>query len=510
MSETYWLEQIHCGETSKLQFKREKINGNSLAAEFVAFVNSKGGTVLFGVEDKTGVIVGLTYEEVQELSEFIGNVATQLCNPTIYLQTETFKLEEKIILAVHLEEGTDKPYKDKDGTIWVKQGADKRKVTENSEILRLFSESKKYYPDEDAVPNTTLDDLNDKKIDQYLNKVYQKGRNDFGLPFSSLMRNMHIATEDGKLTLGGLLYFGKDPQQFRPNFCIKAVSFFGNELGGTEYRDSRDITGTIPEMFDEAMRFLAGNLHHVQAGQSFNSVGILEISRVALEEIVQNALCHREYIRQAAIRILIFDNRVEIVSPGALPEGMTVEEMMLGNTVQRNPLICTFCARTMIYRGLGSGIIRAMQEVKDIEFVNQGNQFTTIIKRKNIAGAVSDNSNTVSDKQPAISGRSATNNDFIADIARLVSDKMAQYPLINGKKVGAETINKMVETVNILSAGKDMTTEDIAKQLSLSSPTVRAFLQKLRELKLIKANGSNKNRTYSIGDIFGEGIGVVE
>ncbi len=500
MNKTYWLEQIHCGETSKLQFKREKINGNSLAAEFAAFVNSKGGTVLFGVEDKTGVIVGLTYEEVQELSKFVGNVATQLCNPTIYLQTETIKLEGKIILAVYLEEGTDKPYKDKDGAIWVKQGADKRKVTENSEILRLFSESKKYYPDEDVVPDTTLDDLDDKKIDQYLNKVYQKGRNDFGLPFGSLMRNMHIATEDGKLTLGGLLYFGKDPQQFRPNFCIKAVSFFGNELGGTEYRDSRDITGTIPEMFDEAMRFLAGNLHHVQAGQSFNSVGILEISRVALEEIVQNALCHREYIRQAAIRILIFDNRVEIVSPGALPEGMSVEEMMLGNTVQRNPLICTFCAKTMIYRGLGSGIIRAMQEVKDIEFVNQGNQFTTIIKRnKRISDKISDNgqlSDKISDKVKRISDK--------------ISDKLQLSPLHpNCTMIGEDAKRKMLEALVFLMDNPNSKTETISEALGLAKQSTRTYLQKLTEIGLIEAHGANKNRTYSLSDIFEEETGVV-
>ncbi len=506
MNETNWAEKIKCGETSTLQFKREKINGNSLAAEFAAFANTKGGTVLFGVEDKTGVLIGLSYEQIQDLSEYVGNVATQICNPTIYLQTETFTIEDKKILAVHVEEGVDKPYKDKDGAIWMKQGADKRKVTENYEILRLFSESKKYYPDEEAVADTTLLDLDDKKIDQYLYKVYQKDRNDFGLPFDSLMRNMHIATVGGELTLGGLLYFGKNPQQFRPNFCIKAVSFFGNELGGSEYRDSRDITGTIPEMFDDAMRFLTGNLHHVQGGQSFNSVGILEISRIALEEIVQNALCHREYIRQAAIRILIFDNRVEIVSPGALPEGMTVEEMMLGNTAQRNPLICTFCARTMIYRGLGSGIIRALQEIKDIEFVNQGNQFAIIIKRKEIdneSASVSDksqNGNRLSDKlsnKPQLSDKLSDKSQFVA----LLSDKLSLSPTFpDNSTMGDEAISRMADILLYLNSHPQSKTETIATFFKLSKQIIRVYLQKLTELYLVIAHGANKNRTYSISD----------
>lgn len=355
------------------------MNGNALAAELSAFANGKGGTLLFGVEDKTGALVGLTYSQLQSLSSQVSNVASQLCKPTIYLQ------EGKQILAVEIEEGVDKPYKDKDGMIWVKQGADKRKVTENTEILRLFSASKNYYPDEAGVVGTSLADIDEKKLDTYLHQVYSKDSNEFGLSYADLLRKMHLLTVRGELTLGGLLYFGKNPQWYCPNFCVKAVSYFGNEKGGTEYRDSRDITGTIPEMFAGAMSFLTSNLRHVQAGQSFNSVGVLEISRIALEELVQNALCHREYLRQAAIRILIFDNRVEIVSPGALPEGLTIEEIKLGTTAQRNPLLCTLCARTMQYRGLGSGILRAMHEVHDIEFVNEGNQFAAIIKRQGVS-----------------------------------------------------------------------------------------------------------------------------
>lgn len=379
-----WLNMIRCGETSTLQFKRESVDSNKLTAELVAFANSGGGTILFGIEDKTGEIIGLDYEQVQRLSREVGNVANETVRPTIYLQTEVLCVEGKNILAVYVDEGICKPYKDLGGNIWVKQGADKRRITENSEILRLFSSSRIYNPDESPIMGTTLDDLDDKKIDYYLQKVYGKGREDFDVPFTKLIANLRIADENGNLTMAGLLYFGRNPQQFKPAYCIKAVSFYGNDMGGLKYRDSKDLMGTIPELFDQAIRFLDINLHHVQAGQSFNSLGVLEVSRVALEEILQNALVHREYIKQAPIRLLIFDNRIEIISPGCLPDGLTVEEIKLGNTAQRNPLIATFCTRTMLYRGLGTGIIRAMKEEKDIRFINDepGNQFTIIIRRK--------------------------------------------------------------------------------------------------------------------------------
>ena len=101
-----------------------------------------------------------------------------------------------------------------------------------------------------------------------------------------------------------------------------------------------------------------------------------------MKEILQNALVHRDYLIQAPIRIMIFDNRVEIVSPGGLPTGVDVESIRFGKTQQRNPLMATLCAKTMDYRGLGTGIIRATKEVRNIEFVNEeGGQFQVIMQR---------------------------------------------------------------------------------------------------------------------------------
>lgn len=196
-----------------------------------------------------------------------------------------------------MEEGVNKPYKNLKGNIYVKQGADKRRITENAEILRLFHSSRLYLPDEEPVLGTSVADLDDKRIDRFLQKVYGKGRDDFDVPYETLLNNLKITSADGSLTLAGLLFFGKHPEWTKPSFIIKAVAFYGNSIGDTQYKDSRDLDGTIPEQFDQAMRFLDNNLHHIQAGQSFNSLGILEVSRIALEEILQNAQVHREYIR---------------------------------------------------------------------------------------------------------------------------------------------------------------------------------------------------------------------
>ena len=141
--------------------------------------------------------------------------------------------------------------------------------------------------------------------------------------------------------------------------------------------------GTIPELYDRGMDFFTSNLKHTQQGQNFNSLGIMEISKIALEELLQNALIHRDYFKNAPIRIFIFDNRIEIISPGKLPNSLTIENIKSGNSAIRNDLLCSYCVKTMPYRGLGSGIIRALEKQPNIEFINDvdGEQFIVKIPR---------------------------------------------------------------------------------------------------------------------------------
>ncbi len=383
------LTIIGSGETSKIQFKEKLDNNNSIAAEMIAMSNSKGGKILFGVEDKRGDIIGLSREQIQEYSQCLGNIATNLVKPQIFISTEVVcvsarSIDEKKILVVDVLEGNAKPYKDKNGAIWIKQGADKRLLTDNNEQLRLFQQSGIVYVDEMIVPQSKIDDIDLSKVEKYIELVQKTELDDAFKINETILNNLNII-KNKCLTLGGLLFFAKNPQKFRPAFCVKAISFFGNSIGGTDYRSSKDITGTIPEIFEEALSFFTANLRYEQAEQNFNSVGKLEISQIALEELLQNALVHRDYSKNAPIRIMIFDNRIEIISPGSLPNSLTVENIKMGNAVVRNNLLVSFCAKLMKYRGFGSGITRALEFQPNIEMINDvdGEQFKVIIPRSN-------------------------------------------------------------------------------------------------------------------------------
>jgi len=380
------LDIIASGETSRVQFKEKIDNDNSIAAEIIAFSNSRGGVILIGVEDKEGRVVGLDYRQLQQYNNKLSTIATDRINPQVFLYTEVVTVPsesgEKKVLVVDVAEGINKPYKDNTGVIWIKQGSDKRKLVENNELLRLFQQTGLLHVDEMIVPQTSIDDVKFDRVVEYLKAIKKNGNDDEITVTETLLNNLNIL-RDGHLTLGGLLFFAKDPQRYQSTFCIKAVSFFGNSIGGTEYRCSQDIKGAIPQMYEEAIRFFTTNLCHVQAGQNFNSVGVLEVSQIALEEIIQNALVHRDYTKNAPVRIMIFDNRIEITSPGSLPNELTIENIKLGNAAVRNNLIVSYAAKLIKYRGFGSGIVRALENQPNIELENDDEvkQFKVIIPR---------------------------------------------------------------------------------------------------------------------------------
>ncbi len=383
------LDIINTGETSKVQFKETMPHPDSIAAELSAFSNTMGGMILFGIKDKTGEIIGLSYEEIQKYSQDIGNYATNNIVPGIYVKTEVVSVDyngEKKILIVYVDEGINKPYKDLNRDVWVKQGSDKRRVTDNAEMLRLFQQGSHLLADEIEVYDTSIEDINQELFRDYFKKEFYTTIEEKGLSFEQALKVKKVLRND-KLTLAGLLFFGKEPQNIKPGFCIKAVSFFGNSISGKDYRSKpEDLKGTIPELFENGMKFLESNLRHMQKGQDFNTIGILEISRDALVEILVNALVHRDYFKNAPIRIMIFDNRVEIISPGKLPNSLTVEEAIFGNPVIRNPQLIKFSFHTMPFSGIGTGLTRALREEPNIEFINDidGEQFIVKIPRPEV------------------------------------------------------------------------------------------------------------------------------
>jgi len=386
--------EISLGEDSLRQFKKTFDKITKLAEEMCAFSNSIGGIIYVGINDDH-TIEGLTDAQVRLINQWVGSASNELIRPSIYPQTQITKIEYKTILLIDVPEGISKPYCTSEGFYYVKSGSDKRKASPQ-ELLRLFQQSAQISVDEtitSAEVVTITDNKEQWSVDlakfySFFEKTFDKEISSTGLKTEQVLVNMNLAKE-GKLTLAGLLLFGNNVQGVKPFCLIRAIAYPGIEISGDVFNDKRDCIGTLEEQFRSAITFLKNNLSRIQSGTSFNSMGILEINEVALEEVVVNSLLHRDYTKNAVIRLLIFKDRVEIISPGSLPNHLSIENIKNGNSVMRNPLLASFGTKILPYTGIGSGIPRILRTHPQTEFINDkdGEQFTIKLFRNKVSKA---------------------------------------------------------------------------------------------------------------------------
>jgi ATP-dependent DNA helicase RecG len=381
MDKNKLIEIIESGENSYVQFKADFKSPNQLAAEIVAFANSNGGTILVGVNDDGG-ITGLNAMDIRRLNQLISNTASQLVHPPVNPITEQFRFDDEMVMVINIPAGISKPYMDNQGLIWVKSGSDKRKVTAREELQRMFQSEGLVYADEVPVPNSSIKELDEFLFRTYYEARYEETIEESTLPVESLLENLNLYHQT-QLNLTGLLLFGKNPQMRKPIFIVKAVVWPGNDIDIEHYLESQDITGNLKNIFEQSLAFITRNLRRLQQGQSVNSLGKLEIPKMVIEEMLVNALMHRNYFISAPVRIFIFDNRIEIISPGHLTNNLTINNIKNGISNIRNPILVSHAIHLLPYRGLGSGIRRAYKAWKAMELIDdrEANQFKVIINR---------------------------------------------------------------------------------------------------------------------------------
>ena len=381
METTELIDILSRGEDSRHQFKENFTNADALAAEIVAFSNSAGGRIFIGVGND-GSVIGLSSAEVDRLNQLISNSASHNVRPSVNPFTENVTHPNGTVMVVTIPEGISKPYMDKNGTIWVKNGADKRRATSREELQRLFQQAGLVHADETPVAGLGAGDVDLPYFASFFENQFGEPLERHNQPLPQLLTNMNLMKQ-GQLNVAGALLFAKAPQYVLPAFIIKAVAFVGNEIEEERYIDSRDIAGKLADVFQQTLGFIIANTRAEQGEQGFNSQGQAEIPRIVWEELITNALIHRDYFLSAPIRVLVFANRVEIISPGHLPNNLTIENIKAGNSNIRNPVLASFATKLLPYRGLGSGLLRAFRAWPKIELIDdrEGNLFNAIVFR---------------------------------------------------------------------------------------------------------------------------------
>ncbi len=184
------------------------------------------------------------------------------------------------------------------------------------------------------------------------------------------MTNLRLI-KDNKLTLAGALLFGENTEILLPDLHISAIWFWGNAFIADDYRSRENITGNLRQQYKESVNFVLSTLRKVQGEQIFNSLGIPEIPKLVFEELLINALVHRDYFIHDSIKLFIFKDRIEIKSPGKLPNNLSVKDIKQGiQRRSRNIVLTSYVSDVLPCRGIGSGILKSLKAYPHIDFEN--------------------------------------------------------------------------------------------------------------------------------------------
>ena len=390
MLKTELVEIIHNGENSGVEFKRDDVHADSLAKEITAFLNLEGGYILLGIEDDS-TVSGLTRDS-SEAEEWVMNICRDNIQPAIIPFWEVLRWDEqKTIGIIELSaDSPDKPYKARRGSAWmtfVRVGSTSREATREEEA-RLYQASHMMRYDIRPVSRTGLEQLDRPRIENYFRDVLSQGvpSSEDDESWTEILLNTDLLIEEGDRIMasaGGLLLLGEKPNRYLPQAGITATAYKGLEK---EYAtvDEEIIRGPLVSILskrgrtvkkgviDQAVDFVSRNM---------GSTAWLEGGRrrrkkaypiEAVRETIVNAVAHRDYtITVTDIEISLYEDRLEVISPGRLPNGVTVQKMKQGYRAARNELLKEILRDYgyVEHRGMGvrNRIIQSMREHNDTD-----------------------------------------------------------------------------------------------------------------------------------------------
>lgn len=314
------------GEGETVEFKRSVAELEQVVETVAALANTRGGLVVIGV-GPTGEVIGVDVGQVT--GERIANRITGNTDPVIYPSVQVVDVDGHKVFAITVAESDNKPHL-ASGRAFKRVGATTVQMRRD-EYERLLLLRRQSPFDRRDTPGATLEDIDEKKVRWYLERAGRE-RNipvDPTQPVVENLKRLELAGErDGQLTLtmAALLFFGKQPRRFAPHSMIRLARFQGTTP--SNFIDRLDLTGALPEMIDEAERFVLRNTRVAAKVTGFERREITEYPYAAVREAIANAVAHRDYDREdVEVRVSIFADRIEVQSPGRLPAPLTLETL---------------------------------------------------------------------------------------------------------------------------------------------------------------------------------------
>ena len=352
--------RLRLGEDSGWEFKQIEFSGDTptgprrddLADELGAFANADGGAMLCGVADD-GTIQGMSREQMAALDRLLVEVSTDAIEPPLRIGVHHRELDGETFLLVDVPRG--EALHERSGRAFVRVGATKRRL-HGDERLRL-AQSRYLWFDKQTVPQTGFETLAERLWEPLLSA---EGASD---PRRGLMNLRLLARDDAgvdRATVAGVLLCSRSPQDWLPQATIAATHYRGLDRASGQL-DAQEIGGPLPAQIADAVQFVVRNMR-VAARKVPEREEVPQYSKAAVFEAVVNAVAHRDYAASARrIRLSLFKDRLEIDSPGQLPNGMTIDSMEASQAT-RNEVIASVFGRIPVNQVAGSDHRRYLME----------------------------------------------------------------------------------------------------------------------------------------------------
>ena len=364
VSDTEIRQRLRLGEDSGWEFKQMEFKGDhpssprrdELADEMAAFANASGGMLLCGVTDD-GRVQGMTPEQIAAVDSLLVELSTDAVKPALRIDVHHRELDGKAFVLVEVPRGDT--IHERDGRAFVRVGATKRRL-DGDERLRLAqnrAQSRYLWFDKQIVPNTGFETLSERLWEPLLSVA---GADD---PRRGLMNLRLLAHDEAgvdRATVAGVLLCAQSPQEWLPQATIVATHYRGQDRASGQL-DAQEIVGPLPLQIADAVKFVSRNMR-VAARKLPEREDVPQYRIAAVFEAVVNAVAHRDYsMSSRRIRLSMFKGRLEIDSPGQLPNGMTIESMDTSQAT-RNEVIASVFGRIPVGDVPGAGHRRYLME----------------------------------------------------------------------------------------------------------------------------------------------------
>ena len=351
---TQLTEKIYLGEDSTIEFKRELPHRQSLADEITAFANARGGVILIGVDDDSEV-VGINRQDLDRAEQTTVEICRDNIDPMVHIVTEKLRIDDKNLLKI---EAPRSPFVHKSSNgYFIREGSSKREMTTEQleRLLQSRSQAHRISFDEQFVPNTHKNTLRETLYQRFITE----GATDREKVEDLLLKRRLLVkeSEEYRASVAGLLMCHDSPDDYLYNSFIQAVFYNGVGRDANYQIDAKDFRGPLDQQIVDAFKFVE-RYNQVSARKEIGRIERSQYSMRAVFEAVVNAVVHRDYSKAGSkIRLFMFTDRLELYSPGALANTLTVDDLRY-NQATRNELLARLLSETTLNDDMGAQVVR--------------------------------------------------------------------------------------------------------------------------------------------------------